>query len=763
MSRFTGGSGRYVFGIFGFLCNFSLTSACLDVFRNINTLLTKHAMNWSARKILLLMLFLTVVLVAVSVYISINQSNKINETFVSIGHTQDILYSAEKLISALKESQSMLKEYALTGEEGTLVSIQQLNKTTEEAFLQLESVAANDVKHQARIDSLSFFVDEVLAFTSVVTSPGAPVNNADVKKRDSYTRVKANITKISELIRNIENEEQGLLQQRQRTNINAIASFKSVLYVGLGLLIILMIMLAQKRRLDVMADKTVDSVVKYNALLLEHIRDAVISTDKEFKIITWNKKAEDIFGWTQDEVRGKKVADTLSPVFYGETGNGIIKKLLQKGSWEGEVTLYKKDRTPVTLLLSGAMIGKESGKITGVVTIAKDISARKEVEESLKKFNLQLGKQVEDRTAEIKNIIERLVGSEKKYRLLFDNNPLPMWMITLPDLNITDVNDAAIQQYGYARRSFLQMNARGLLPREEIARFESNMLVLEAGYQNAGVWKQLKKNGTLFFAELFTYDLELNGKSMLLVLSNDVTEKIKAEQQLRQSLEEIRMLSGHLQEVREEERKSIAREIHDELGQQLTVLKMDIAWAIRKLNDTDPDVIQRLRELMEMIDATIKTVRRICSELRPVVLDDLGLAAAMEWHARIFEKNTGLSIQLDISETDINYPADMKTGLFRIYQESLTNTARHAQASNVEVRLRVEEGAIVLRIVDDGKGFDIETVDQKKTLGILGMKERSLMMGGRYTIESSEGKGTAITVIIPLEHEAVEVVGMMKE
>ncbi|MBX3254596.1 MAG: PAS domain S-box protein [Chitinophagaceae bacterium] len=713
-------------------------------------------MNWSAGKILLLTLFLTVLMVAVSVYISINQSNKINQTFASIGHTHDVLYSAEKLLSATKENHSLIQGYVLSGDVVYLDSLGQLKETIGDAYQQLKSFTAGNIKQQARVDSLSLFVEKAAAVTDSIVVLGKAADRNGVMQLANRTHIRENIINVSRLISGIEKEEQRLLQQQQRENISAIASFKSVLYVVLGLLIILMIMLVQKRRLDVAADKNVDSVTKYNALLLGHIQDAVVSTDKDFRVISWNRKAEEIFGWTLNDIRGKTVAETLNPVFYEGSRSSMLKKFLQKGAWEGEVILHKRNGMPVTLLLSGSMIGKDSGKMAGAVMIAKDISARKEVEEGLKKFNLELGKQVEDRTAEIKNIIERLVGSEKKYKLLFDNNPLPMWMITLPDLNITDVNDAAVQQYGYSRRAFLQMNARDLQLQEDIAGFEKRIQVLESGFQNAGIWKHRKKNGELVFAELFTCEMELNGKPLLLVLSNDVTEKIKAEQQLRQSLEEIRMLSGHLQEVREEERKSIAREIHDELGQQLTVLKMDIAWVIRKLGNKEQEIIKRLKDVLDMTDATIKAVRRICSELRPTVLDDLGLTAAMEWHARTFEKNTGLAIKLHMPETDTSYPPDLKTGLFRIYQESLTNTARHAQANNVDVYLKLEGDAIVLHITDDGKGFDTETVGQKKTLGILGMKERSLMMGGRYKIESSRGKGTAVTVVIPLGQGTME-------
>lgn len=714
-------------------------------------------MNFSAGKILLFTLLITVIAVAVSVYVSINQSNKINESFLLIGHTQDVLYNSEKLLLATTESRTIAREYALSGDDEYLFSLRQVKGAIEDTYQQLRNYTTDNPQQQRRVDSLYLLISQGLEITDSIISVRR--NSGREPALDLLIhneQAKLNAVQVNKLIEDIGKDEQQLLQQRQFINTEAIATFKSILYVVFGLLVILVVMLLQKLKLDLLADKTTNAVVKYNALLMEHIQDAVISTDKNFAVVSWNKKAEEIFGWTLDEIRGKTLAVTLKPLYKGNTRSAVVKKFLQNGAWEGEAVLHRKDGSPLTLLLSSAMIGRESGKMTGTVIIAKDISARKELEDQLKKFNKELGKQVEDRTSEIKNIVERLVRSEKKYKLLFENNPLPMWMITIPELNITDVNDAAVQQYGYSRRLFLQMNVRDLQPAEDVDAFEKYMKELEEGYHNAGIWKHRKKDNTIIFAEMFTYDMELNNRHVRLVLANDVTEKINAEQQLRQSLEEIRMLSGHLQEVREEERKNIAREIHDELGQQLTVLKMDVAWSIRKLKDPASEVTKRLKELTEMIDTTIKTVRRICSELRPTVLDDLGLTAAMEWHARTFENSTGVLIKLSLPETGLNYSPEIKTGLFRIYQESLTNIARHAEATIAEVSLQIEDGCIVLRIKDDGKGFDIEAAGQKKTLGILGMKERSLMMGGRYVVESSPGSGTSITVIIPLEQNIIE-------
>lgn len=236
----------------------------------------------------------------------------------------------------------------------------------------------------------------------------------------------------------------------------------------------------------------------------------------------------------------------------------------------------------------------------------------------------------------------------------------------------------------------------------------------------------------------------------LIGMGIDVTEKVKAGEDLKHSYTEIRALATHLQNIREEERTSIAREIHDELGQQLTGLKMDILWLARKLGKQDDEIEKKIKSTVQLTDETVRTVRRIATELRPSILDDLGLIAAIEWHSTEFENRFSIQtvFKSELSQLDLE-PATA-TGLFRIYQESLTNVLRHANAKKITSTLYIEEDVLVMNITDNGKGFDINTIHDKKTLGLLGMKERTLIMGGDYEIKSNAGKGTSVTVSVPL-------------
>ncbi len=232
----------------------------------------------------------------------------------------------------------------------------------------------------------------------------------------------------------------------------------------------------------------------------------------------------------------------------------------------------------------------------------------------------------------------------------------------------------------------------------------------------------------------------------LLGVTRDITEHKKVEKEITNTTDQLRQLTAHLQNIREEERKRIGREIHDELGQQLTVLKMDASWLRKKMGESDTAVRTKIDELIIMLDDTVKSVRRISSELRPSLLDDLGLIAAIEWQLGEFEKRSGISTSCIHLEEELEIPDNAKTAFFRIFQESLTNVARHSQAQKVIVSISEIDNQLVLSIEDNGNGFDKQKIADKKTLGILGMKERTAMIDGVYEISSTPGKGTIVTV-----------------
>jgi len=222
----------------------------------------------------------------------------------------------------------------------------------------------------------------------------------------------------------------------------------------------------------------------------------------------------------------------------------------------------------------------------------------------------------------------------------------------------------------------------------------------------------------------------------------DITERKRAKEDLQHSLRQSRALAGRLQTVREEERKRVAREIHDQLGQALTAIKIEVCSLIHERS-------QQSEPILRLIDQTIESVRRISTELRPRVLDDLGLMATVEWAAEEFQRRTGTECRLVLPLDDNAIDREPATALFRILQETLTNIARHANATRVDVRLAKEGGGLTLEVHDNGTGIREEQLAADGSLGILGMRERALLLGGELAISGAPGEGTTVKVRIP--------------
>ncbi len=236
----------------------------------------------------------------------------------------------------------------------------------------------------------------------------------------------------------------------------------------------------------------------------------------------------------------------------------------------------------------------------------------------------------------------------------------------------------------------------------------------------------------------------------LVVLIREIAERRRAEEHLRKSEENLRALAAHLQSVREEEWTRIAREIHDELGQSLTGLKMDLTWVANRLPGDQRALAEKTKSMFGLIDDTIQSVRKIASRLRPEVLDQLGLTAAIGWQAADFRKRTGIRCKLSLLSQTPTLDRERSTAAFRIFQELLTNVARHANATRIDVALRIESGALVLTVEDNGKGIAESAIDDPKSLGLLGMRERVLPFGGSIEIAGARNKGTNVRVSIPL-------------
>jgi PAS domain S-box-containing protein len=371
------------------------------------------------------------------------------------------------------------------------------------------------------------------------------------------------------------------------------------------------------------------------------------------------------------------------------------------------------------------------------------------VEKDINENVIKISGTVSDITNQVR-AEEQLRNSEKKYRLLFESNPMPMWTYSIKTRAFIEVNDAATRHYGYTREEFQKLTIYDIRPQKDIEKLKEITNDNFRGIYNAGEWHHIKKDGTEIIVEIITHDMNYEGEHVRLVLANDVTEKIKANEKLMESLAAVRELSVHLQNIREEERKRIGREIHDELGQQLTAIKMDIAWIDKNTNETATKIKTKLKNTIQLLDGSNLSLRKILNELRTGIMDNHSLVGALEWQGQQFENNTGMSFVLKTTDPNMAVEIPIANCLFRILQEALTNITRHASATNVNVVLTNTTHKVNMIVEDDGKGFELENAQRKKTFGILGIKERVASLNGTLEIEAAVGKGTRIYVTIPL-------------
>ena len=258
----------------------------------------------------------------------------------------------------------------------------------------------------------------------------------------------------------------------------------------------------------------------------------------------------------------------------------------------------------------------------------------------------------------------------------------------------------------------------------------------------------LRGNGEEFPIDASISQVTFAGRKLYTVILRDISGRRAAEEALRRSYDELREMSAVMNDVREAERTRIARELHDELAQWLTAIKMDVSWLSSRLPPAQEQLTRRTDKMKQLVDTTVAAVRRIASDLRPVMLDDLGLIPSIEQLLHEFSERTGTAVSLEVPPEGIPFGDPLVTGVYRMVQEALTNVARHAGATEVEVVAKLEDGTLCLRVSDNGKGLPRQP-GERKSYGILGIRERAQTLGGQAEIYSPLEGGTIVEIIIP--------------
>ncbi|MGO9015609.1 MAG: response regulator [Dissulfurispiraceae bacterium] len=375
------------------------------------------------------------------------------------------------------------------------------------------------------------------------------------------------------------------------------------------------------------------------------------------------------------------------------------------------------------------------------------------------------------------NLDCKLRNSEELYRLLAENMGDVIWIFNIVTGCFTFVSASVQRMRGFTPWQAMHQSMKETLSMESYELFieglRSRLDAFAAGDDYSTriqtlYLDQVHQNGSLVPTEIVT-TLMLNDEGRateLLGVSRDITERKQIEEELRmaheqleqrvlertselnRSNEQLRNLAAHLQYVREEERAKIAREIHDELGQALTAQKMELSWFRERYGDNKA-ICDKAGAMMDALNATIRAVKRICTELRPSILDDFGLVEAMQWQANEFQTRTRIECAVDSVPEDIEMDKERSTALFRIFQETLTNVLKHAGATKVTARMTKDKDNIILEVIDNGKGITDEQLSKPQSFGLIGMRERVYPWGGKVEITGHKNRGTKVKVSLP--------------
>ena len=403
-------------------------------------------------------------------------------------------------------------------------------------------------------------------------------------------------------------------------------------------------------------------------------------------------------------------------------------------------------------------IARRQGKWEAIETPAL-IKAKQEIE----RLNEELEQRVVERTTELsatnealrREIIQRQ-EAENRIRLIIDTIPTMTWSFR-PDGVMDFINQRWLEYAGLSLEEEIEEPSRVIHPEDVGVVMEKWLADMAAGDLYEQEMRLRRADGEYRWFLVRTAPLRDDSGKIIkwYGVSTDIDDRKRAVEQLKATSEQLRALSASLQAAREEEATRIAREIHDELGSALSSLRWDLEAVDEAISESgDQSQFQELRKktkaMIRLTDTTINTVRRIASELRPVALDALGLTEAIEWQARQFQDRTGINVECDCSLEKVHLSREQSTAVFRIFQEALTNILRHAQATRVNIQMKEEDGEFILTISDNGRGITDEEKSGQRTLGLLGMRERANLIGGKIDITGIDGKGTVATVRIPI-------------
>ena len=507
--------------------------------------------------------------------------------------------------------------------------------------------------------------------------------------------------------------------------------------IGLALAVPTIIFIYRQRTERESAEHALESVRARVGGVIESAMDAIISVDESQRVVQFNAAAERIFRWPRNAVIGQRL-DMLIPERYRDMHRSHVERF-------GETAVTSRTMGS-QMILAGLRANGEEFPI--------DASISQHVEDGRKLFTVIL----RDVTERVKGE-EMLSRSEARLRAILDSAMDAI--ITVDERqHIVLFNKAAEAVFQCPRDQAIGAPLEWFIPQRfrgehgaHVKRFGDTGASSRRMGGAARVVMGLRRNGEEFPIEASISTTTENGQRFFTVILRDVTDRAKNEEALRKSREELREFSMAANSVREQEKSRIARELHDELGQALTALKIDVGWLKERLASQGGEVAMKLASMQVLLDGTVAAARRISADLRPLMLDDLGLVAACDWLVNNFTQRTGIQCEFTMGAGELDLPDPYATAIFRVLQESLTNVAKHASASHVDATLSREGDQVTLTVRDNGKGFDMSDPRKPNSFGLLGLRERAYLLGGDATVTSAPGRGTTIELQLRVDEK----------
>ncbi len=480
---------------------------------------------------------------------------------------------------------------------------------------------------------------------------------------------------------------------------------------------------------DITERRRADEERERLATMIESSNDAIVSLT-EGRVSFWNPAAEKLFGYRSEEILGQQVNILVPPHLRGEVEGNVERVFREEQTQNFETERVRKDGSLVPVSITVSPLKDAHGNIIGPFAIIRDISERKRAEEELRRNleYLELAQTGAEAGLWDWDIRSNKVTWSKQYYRLYGLSPAiapsyQAWLDSVCEEDRARADAAAREAVTHC--SDINIDYRIVHPERGLRWL---VAIGRTICNDDGV--ALRMTGFAF----------------------DITERKQAEEALQRTLGQVRTLSRRLEVVREEERTRIARELHDELGVRMACLKMDLVRMQSMRGDASAAKLEeKILSMTEQVDTTIAAVQDLVAELRPGVLDDLGLVAAVEWQCRDFERRSGIRCVLDFKQEDIPLDSMRATAAFRICQEALTNVLRHAAAKEIRVRLELVDRQLLLDIQDDGQGISPEEICDVRSFGLLGMRERADAVGGVLRVVGLPGVGTTVTLRLPCD------------